>query len=46
MKRTYPAEMTSRQGGGSDDSVDMLELALLLAARKRFIFLLAFALQC
>ena len=42
IEETYPAEMTSKQGGGPDDSVDMLELALLLAARKRFIFLFSF----
>ena len=42
LEGTYPAGMSSKHAGGPDDSVDLLELALLLAARKRFILLFSF----
>jgi len=42
MDGTDPAELSPKNAGGSDDSVDMLDLALILAARKRFIFLFSF----
>lgn len=37
-----PAEIPPENAGGPDDSVDMLDLALILAARKRFILLFSF----
>lgn len=42
MDGTDPAELLPKNAGGPDDSVDMLDLALILAARKRFIFLFSF----
>ncbi len=42
MDGTYPDGISSKPGGSPDDSVDLLGLALLLAARKRFILLFSF----
>ena len=42
MDGTYPGGISSKPGGSPDDSVDLLGLALLLAARKRFILLFSF----
>lgn len=39
----YPAVNSHVAASDSDDSVNLLDLALLLAARKRFIFLFSFA---
>jgi tyrosine-protein kinase Etk/Wzc len=42
VEGTDPAEISSENAVRPDDSVDMLDLALLLAARRRFILLFSF----
>ena len=42
MDGTDPAGLSPGNAGSPDESVDLLDLALILAARKRFIFLFSF----